>query len=192
MNKTNKKGLFANMSVQNKHSLLRMAVAIAIGLALATVLIFMTAELPGVALKYFFTAPLQDWSYFSFWIQKAVPIIFTGTAVCIMFSANQFNLGLEGAFLLGGFFGGALVNIYVAPGNPALGIPLGCLVGGVVGALITFIPAILERLFNASVMVTSLMMNYICLWLSTVNPLIPGHQPTRKSWLPSSIWITEN
>ena len=157
---------FANMNAQQKHSLLRMAVSIVIGLSLATVLILLTSDKPFDSLRYYFTAPLQNANYFSYWVQKTIPLIFTGTAVCIMFSANQFNLGLEGSFLFGGLVA-AVINIYVTPKNPALGIPLSLLAGALVGSLITFIPAILERLFNASVMVTSLMMNYICLWFST-------------------------
>lgn len=155
-----------NMSVQSKHQVLRMAMSILIGLALATVLIIATSDRPMTSLSYFFFAPLQSISYFNFWMQKAIPLMFTGVAVCIMFSANQFNLGLEGAFLFGGFIGGALTNIYLVPGQRLLGCILGCIIGGIIGALITLIPAILEKLFNASIMVTSLMMNYICLWYS--------------------------
>ncbi len=167
MNKSNKKSFLSNLSVQTKHSVLRMAVSIAIGLGLATVLIFAFSSRPMTSLNYFFTAPLSSLSNFSLWIQRAIPLMFTGTAVCVMFSANQFNLGLEGSFLFGGFFGGALTNIYLFPDNPTVGIIMGCIIGGIVGAFITFIPALLEKLFGASVMVTSLMMNYICLWYST-------------------------
>jgi len=155
------------MSIQGKHQILRMTVSILIGLGLATALIVFSSDLPRTSLKLFFTAPLTNASYFTFWIQKAIPLMFTGTAVSIMFSANKFNLGLEGAFLFGGMVGGALTNIYLFPGQRVLGSIMGCIIGGVVGAIITLIPALLERIFNASVMVTSLMMNYICLWFST-------------------------
>ncbi|MGI6509568.1 MAG: ABC transporter permease [Erysipelotrichaceae bacterium] len=165
--KKEKKSFLSNMTVQNKHQILRMAVSILIGLLLATGLIVFTSDLPVTSLKLFFTAPLMNVSYFTFWIQKAIPLMFTGTAVSIMFSANQFNLGMEGAFLFGGMIGGALTNIYLFPGQRVLGSIMGCLIGGLVGAIITLIPALLERIFNASVMVTSLMMNYICLWFST-------------------------
>ena len=154
-----------NMSAQQKHSILRMAVSIAIGLGLAVVLILMTSDKPMESLKYYFTAPLMNKNYFSYWVQKSIPLMFTGTAVCIMFSANQFNLGLEGAFLLGGLVA-AVTNIYLFPGQPIPGIIVGLLLGALVGALITLIPAMLDHWFNASVMVTSLMMNYICLWFS--------------------------
>lgn len=177
---------FKNMNAQQKHSLLRMAVSIVIGLGLATVLILITSDKPMESLKYYFTAPLQNATYFSYWIQKTIPLIFTGVAVCIMFSANQFNLGLEGSVLLGGF-AAALVNIYVTPNNPVLGIPLSILVGALIGMLITAIPAILERLFNASVMVTSLMMNYICLWFG--NYLLFSHFKDPKTSKGTYQWV---
>ena len=156
--KKTRANFFGNFTVQRKHQLLRMAVSILIGLGLATLLIVLTSERPKTSLNLFFFAPLQNVTYFSFWIQKAIPIMFTGVAVCIMFSANQFNLGLEGAFLFGGMFGGFYVNYFWFLDKPIPGIIVGCLIGGFVGALITMIPAILERLFGASIMVTSLMM----------------------------------
>jgi len=165
---TNKKlNFWDKMSIKSKHRLLRMGVSIAIGLLLAVILIVTTSERPMTSLKYFFTAPISDLAYFSMWIQKTVPLIFTGVAVCIMFSCNQFNLGLEGSFLLGGFIGGALSNIYLLQNLPDwLAIICASLIGGVVGAIVTFIPAILEKLFKAPVMVVSLMMNYISLYFS--------------------------
>lgn len=155
-----------SMTAAQKHRILRMAVAILIGLGLATVLIVLASDRPLTSLQYFFFSPFLSVSYFNFWIQKAIPLIFTGVAVCIMFSSNTFNLGMEGSFLFGGLVGGALVNIYLFPDNHVPGIIVGVIVGGLVGMVITLIPAILEKLFHASVMVTSLMMNYVCLWYS--------------------------
>ena len=163
---TTKTSFLDRFSAKTKHTILRMFVSILIGLALAVVLIFIASDRPMTSVKYLFTAPLSSWPYFSMWMQNTMPLIFTGVAVCIMFSANQFNLGLEGALLMGGFIGGALANIYLFKGNVVLGIIGGCIIGGIIGAIITFIPALLEKLFGASIMVTSLMMNYICLWAS--------------------------
>ena len=167
MNNEKKKSSFLDrFSAKSKHKVLRMFVSILIGLALAIALIFIASDRPLTSIKYLFTAPLTSLPYFSMWIQNTLPLIFTGVAVCVMFSANQFNLGLEGSFLMGGFVGGALAKIYLFKGNVVIGIIGGCLIGGIVGAIITLIPAILERLVGASIMVTSLMMNYICLWVS--------------------------
>ena len=163
---TYKKSFFDRFSAKTKHTVLRMFVSILIGLAVAIVFIYIGSDRPRTSIRYLFTAPVTSAPYFSMWMQNTLPLIFTGVAVCIMFSANQFNLGLEGSLLMGGFVGGALANIYLFKGNVILGIIGGCIIGGIVGAIITLIPAILERLVGASIMVTSLMMNYICLWIS--------------------------
>ena len=161
-----KASFFDRFSAKSKHTALRMLVSILIGLALAIVLIFIASERPMTSIRYMFTAPLSSLPYLSMWLQNTIPLIFTGVAVCVMFSANQFNLGLEGSFLMGGFVGGALANIYLFKGNVVLGIVGGCIIGGLVGAIVTLIPAVLEKLVGASIMVTSLMMNYICLYVS--------------------------
>lgn len=173
-----KKNFIQKMSAQKKHSILRMTLSILIGLGLATVLILTTSDKPFKSLNFFYTAPLQNLNYFGYWMQKAVPLIFTGTAVCVMFSANQFNLGLEGCFLMAGQVA-ALTNIYIFPNQPVLGIVFGCIFGMLIGAIIALIPALLDRIWNASIMVTSLMMNYICLWFSTY--LLFSHFKNPKS-----------
>ena len=74
------KKMLGNMNAQQKHSILRMGVSILIGLGLATLLIILTSDKPADSLRYYFTAPLTNLNYFSYWIQKTIPIIFTGVA----------------------------------------------------------------------------------------------------------------
>lgn len=155
---------FKNMSVKAKHNLLRTAAAIGIGLSVALVLILLTAENPGQAVKYFLAAPFLSKSYFSHLIEVIIPLLFTGSAVCIMFSANQFNLGLEGAVYLGGLVA-AISGIYLVTEIPFISPMVGILLGGIVGAIITLIPALLQYKWKANVLVSSLMMNYICLYV---------------------------
>lgn len=148
------------MSVKTKYNIMRMGVAVLIGLTLAIALILLTAENPGEAIRYLLTAPFMKSNYFSTMIETMIPIMFTGTAVCVMFSANQFNLGLEGCFYLGGFVA-ALSSLYIVK-TPGLSQVVAILLAGLTGAVVAFIPAILEQKWGASVMVSSLMMNYIC------------------------------
>ena len=169
------------LSVEARFGLMRMGVAIAIGLGLAIALIVIAAKDPGESLKYFFVGPLQilnpavksglAWNYFDFWIQKIIPLLFTGSAVCIMFSGNKFNLGLEGAIIAGGLSCAWVCTLLdgdmlAANANPALCIVFGLGVSIIAGALVTVVPALLEKFFGASIMVTSLMMNYILLFVS--------------------------
>lgn len=179
MNK--KKGFLKNMDVEARFGLLRSAVAIAIGLGVAVILILISAKNPAESLKHFFLGPLQilnknvkpamGWNYFDYWMQNLIPIMFTGAAVSIMFSGSKINLGLEGAILAGGLACGWVCclldgDITAKTANPLACAVLGLLAGLIAGAVVTYIPALLEKAFGASILVTSLMMNYVILYIS--------------------------
>ena len=159
-------------------SVVRGALAIFIALAVATLLIFICAEgetlaekgamtlgalrqlLIGPALRNkggISTKNLCDV------LAAMIPIIFTGLATCVMFSANQFNLGAEGGIMLGAFVT-ALVAIYTP--LPAGVLPVVAIVIGAaaVGAMM-LIPALLKVKLGVSEMVCSLMMNYVVMYM---------------------------
>ena len=113
---------------QLRFTIIRGLVAILIALLVATVLIFISAEgrtfmdklqATGEALKQMLLGPIFRFSKkagLSFEAKRLldifaamIPIIFTGLSVCVMFSANQFNLGAEGGIMLGAFVA-AMVN----------------------------------------------------------------------------------
>ena len=73
-------------------------------------------------------------------LASMIPIIFTGLSVCIMFSANQFNLGAEGGIMLGAFVTGmAAIYLPMAAGlHPIVAILLGGLAVGVMMLLPAF------------------------------------------------------
>ena len=164
-------------------SLVRGALAIFIALLVAAVLIFISADgetladkfaLTGNALKQLLIGPLfktnsaGEVGAFQFKrltdvLASMIPTIFTALSVCVMFSANQFNLGAEGGCMLGGFAGG-MIAVYVPM---AAGLhPLVCILcGGIVTALIMLIPAVLKARLDVSEMVCSLMLNYIIMYV---------------------------
>lgn len=94
-------------------------------------------------------------------VESMIPLIFTGTGVCIMFSANQINLAGEGAFHIGGLIA-SCIAIKVTAGFVSPFAALVC--AGLAGALFTVIPAIMKITTTASEMVSSLMINYIALY----------------------------
>ena len=96
-------------------------------------------------------------------LASMIPIIFTGLSVCVMFSANQFNLGAEGGIMLGAFTTG-MVAVYV-PMAAFLHPVVGVLAGGLAVAAIMLLPALLKTKLNVSEMVCSLMLNYIIMYL---------------------------
>ena len=149
-------------------SLVRGALAIFIALLVAAVLIFISADgetladkfaLTGNALKQLLIGPLfktnsaGEIGAFQFKrltdvLASMIPTIFTALSVCVMFSANQFNLGAEGGCMLGGFAGG-MIAVYVPM---AAGLhPLVCILcGGITCALIMLIPAVLKARLDVS------------------------------------------
>ena len=159
-------------------SVVRGALAIFIALAVATLLIFICAEgetlaekgsltlsalrqlLIGPALKNkggISTKNLCDV------LAAMIPIIFTGLATCVMFSANQFNLGAEGGIMLGAFIT-ALVAIYVP--LPAGVLPVvAILIGAAAVGAMMLIPSLLKVKLGVSEMVCSLMMNYVVMYM---------------------------
>ena len=97
-------------------SIVRGLLAILIALLVATLLIFISANgesvseklsSTGDALKQMLVGPLFrmgkngtrfETKRLTDILASMIPIIFTGLSVCIMFSANQFNLGAETSF----------------------------------------------------------------------------------------------
>ena len=123
-------------------SVIRGLLAILIALLVATLLIFLSADgdsfaeklaATGGALKQLLVGPLFrmgrsgtkfDFKRLTDILASMIPIIFTGLSVCVMFSANQFNLGAEGGIMLGAF-STAMVAVYVpmaAAIHPIVGV----------------------------------------------------------------------
>ena len=162
--------------------IIRSLVAICIALLVATLLIFISAggdtfheklEATGEALRQMLIGPLFRMSKkkgTSFELKRLadilaamIPTIFTGLSVCIMFSANQFNLGAEGGIMLGAFVS-AMVAIYV-PMPAGLHAVVAVLIGGAVVAILMLLPALLKTKLSVSEMVCSLMLNYIIMYV---------------------------
>lgn len=153
-------------------NILRGLAAIMLALAVAAIFIFLASDEPFEALRQLLIAPLVSFraGSSSFNVQSIyqilalmIPTMFTGLGVCVMFSADMFNLGGEGAVMAGGFIG-ALIGIYwplPAGVHPVVAVLAGALVGG----LVTLIPALLRTKVGASEMVSSLMLNYVVMYV---------------------------
>lgn len=162
-------------------TLVRGALAILIALIVAMLLIFISADgdttaeklsATGEALKQLLIGPLfrVNAKGISFEAKRLadilaamIPTIFTGLAICVMFAANQFNLGAEGGAMLGAF-SAAVIAIYYPMPKGIHGVAA-VLFGGLITALIMLIPALLKVKLNVSEMVCSLMLNYIIMYI---------------------------
>ena len=142
---------------------MRTFVAIAVAFLLALVIIFSVSEDPRFALERFLLGPFTNLRNFGNVLEMAVPLIFTGLAMSIMFMARQFNLGAEGGFFCGAVGATAIVLVFPLP--PVIMPVLAILCGALAGGLGSSLPAVLKARLNASELVSSLMMNFILFWL---------------------------
>ncbi|MEN1759836.1 ABC transporter permease [Anoxynatronum sibiricum] len=142
---------------------IRTLVAIGVALLLALIIIFSVSDEPGYALERFLLGPVTNLRNFGNVLEMAIPLIFTGLAISVMFMAKQFNLGAEGGFFFGAVGATALVLTFNLPPVilPVAAIIVGALAGGLGSAL----PAVLKARMGASELVSSLMMNFILFWL---------------------------
>ena len=149
--------------IDQKFNLIRMLVAVAISLALAFLRIVCASSTPLAALSAFLIGPLQTVRRMGNNVEMMIPLLFTGVSVSIMYSCNQINMSSEGAFFLGGV---ACAYFATTIALPAGAHPVVCiLAAGVVGAVICAIPALLYIRFRALPVVSSLMVNYVALYL---------------------------
>jgi ABC-type uncharacterized transport system permease subunit len=139
------------------------AIAIIISLAIAILIITLVSDSPGEAIQALLMGPFSSFRNFGTVITSATTVTFTGLAVCIMFQASMFNMCAEGSFFLGALIAAAAATSFGMPIGIGLIVPMLC--GAAAGGLLCFIPAIMKAKVNANEMVSSLMLNYVALFI---------------------------
>lgn len=121
----------------------------------------------------------------------AIPIMMTGLAVGFAFKMGLFNIGASGQYTMGMFC--ALYAGLVLPLPSAIeGIRwVICVIAGALGGFVWgFIPGIFKALLNVNEVITSIMFNYIGMYLVDMlimqNALLYEAEKTRTKYLPSS------
>ena len=152
-----------NSVIEQRFNVLRTAMAVGISLVLAFILIATVSPNPGRDMFNFLFGPLTTGARMANMVEKMIPLLFTGVAVCLMYAAGQINLAAEGAFFAGAYM---CTPIAIMAGIP-MGIhPVLCIiVGGLAGAVMTGIPAFMHVKFGVLTVVSSLMINYVSLYL---------------------------
>ena len=149
------------MSRERSFTIIRTAVAMLVAILVAFVIIVLVSDQPVESIKIFLLRPFSTKRYLGNIVETAVPLIFSGLAMAIMFKASLFNLGGEGIFFIAGITG-SIVAIW--PQLPPVVFPIVCIVAGAItGIIVMLVPGVLKAKYGASEMVTSLMMNNILL-----------------------------
>ena len=137
---------------------------------------------------------LFDFRGFTEVVRKSIPLMLAGVGLVLAFRAQFWNIGAEGQILAGATAASGFALFVPLP--PALMIPAMFLAGFVAGGLWGFVPAILKVQLGVNEIITTLMMNYIALYI--VRWLINGpwkgqnaigfsytEQFDRAFWLPT-------
>lgn len=143
--------------------ILRTFFAIVISFLIAFIIILFTSKQPFSTIKILVTSPFASSYAFGKILTEAVPLLFTGTAVCIMIKAGQFNMIGEGLFFAGGLIGAVLAINFQLPSVilPLVVLLLTFCLGGIVG----YVPAKMKASLKVNEFVSSLMFNFIIYWL---------------------------
>lgn len=103
------------------------------------------------------------------------PLLFTGLANAIAFKTGLFNIGVEGQFIVG-MTGAAIVGLI--PGIPhVLHVVLIILSGVVCGGIWAGIPGILKAKSGTNEVVSTIMMNFIAMYLLNYLVMFPFNDP---------------
>lgn len=153
----------SSKKIETQFEIIRTFVAILMAMTLALLIILLVSKQPIDALTSFLTGPFSSIRRFGNVIEMTIPFVFSGLAVCVMFQAKQFNMIGEGAFYVGGVAASFIAVKFLLPAgiHPFAAI----LFGGVVGGLVGLLPGFLKVKWNANELVSSLMLNYVCLYL---------------------------
>lgn len=166
--------------IEKRFDMIRTLLAIAIALGIALIIIVLVSDDPGNALYNFLLGPLTSARRFANVIELAIPLMFCGLAVSVMFAADQSNMASEGAF----YVSCAVTSVTaILLDLPAALHVLVCLTAGTLtGIVVMCIPAVLKAKWQANELVSSLMLNYICLYM--------GNYIIRTRVLDTSLGIT--
>ena len=155
-------------------------IAILFGFLVAAVVLAVAGYNPWQSFGALFNGIFAKPKYISNVIIKATPIILTGLSVAFAFKTGMFNIGAEGQYIAGTIAAvcvGAKLNL-AAPIQIPLVVLSGVLAGAIFGGFIGY----LKAKFGIHEVITSIMLNWIALYLSNFVVNTPAyHQPNSTS-----------
>ncbi|HWT26978.1 MAG TPA: ABC transporter permease [Mobilitalea sp.] len=164
------------------------AALLAIVLGLVFGFIVMVIALPGNSLIGFGRVLFGGFGRLGDVFYFATPIMMTGLAVGFAFKMGLFNIGASGQYTMGMFFALYVGFMWKLPAGIHWIV---CIIAGMIGGMLWgFIPGILKATRNVHEVITSIMFNYIGMYL--VDMLISSNATmyvstkTRTAYLPTS------
>lgn len=166
---------------------LKPLLSIILALLAGAVIIVLVGENPLNIYKTMLTGAFGTKNAIAGTLVKTTTMIFVGLSYGFAYKCGLVNIGIEGQLYIGGLFS-ALVAIYL-PMPSVIHIPL-CLAAGFLGGAVWGgLAGWLKNRFKASEMITTVMMNYIAIYI--VGFMVNGPIKEEKGTYPQSEGILE-
>lgn len=157
--------------------------AIVCGFLVASVVLAVAGYNPVEAFGALFHGIFSKPKYISNVIIKATPITLTALSVAFAYKVGMFNIGAEGQYIVAAVASTIVGYVFDLPA--ILQVPLVVLTGMVAGALYGGIVGFLKAKFGIHEVLTSIMLNWIALYLSNfVVQSDAFHQPNTTATYP--------
>ncbi|ACR80517.1 MULTISPECIES: ABC transporter permease [Kosmotoga] len=137
-------------------SLLGTLTVLSISIIAGIIIILLTSDVPSESLFSFFISPFTSKYFFFNMLACATPLIFTGLAVSLAFSAGTYNLGVEGQVYLGAL-AGTFIAVRLGGAFPFGVVPLIFLTSFLVSGLLAGVSGWLKSSRGANELITSLL-----------------------------------
>ena len=157
MDQSRRKGFFDNPFVLT-------VIAIALGSGVAALILLLAGFPPVESLKTLVTSMVGRPKDISSVIIRSTPIIFTGLGVAFAIKTGLFNIGAEGQFIIGALTATVVGSMLDFPKPVA--ILMVVLSAMLVSAIYAGIVGVLKARFGIHEVITSIMLNWIALYLS--------------------------
>lgn len=163
----------------------------AIVLGLVFGFIIMLVAKPGSAIGGFRNVVFGGFNRIGDVFYFATPILMTGLAVGFAFKMGLFNIGASGQYTMGMFFALYVGFMWDLPSS--IHWIVAVLAGMIGGMLWGFIPGIFKALLNVNEVITSIMFNYVGMYLVDMliqsSPTMYVSNKTRTAYLPADAQI---
>lgn len=134
-------------------------IATIFGLAMGAIIIIASNENPISVYMNMFNKAFFSPYYLMQTLARATPIIICSIAIAASWRAGYINLGVEGQMIVGSFV--AIIAALNMPGPPILVQIVSIILGMIAGALYALIAALLNNKYGVSMVICTLMTNYI-------------------------------
>ncbi len=173
-----------------KDNFLQPLITIFLGFLIGGVIIFLSGESVIDAYAALIKGAFGS-RYFTFnTLARATPIILVGLGVSVAYKAGFFNLGAEGQMVLGAV-SAALVALYF-PGAPLIKTLMAIVVGMAVGGSYALLAAWMDVKFNINLLISTLLLNYIAVYIASYLVTSPFKDNTGSGALPQTEMIDKD